>query len=209
MWRRLSETARLERSNGEHEQAAHGLFCFFEKKDELWEAMTIKPLIILPDPILRQVSKPIEQVDAELLKLADDMLETMYDAPGIGLAGIQIGVPRRILVVDVSREDEEKQPQVLINPEIVKSSDERSVYEEGCLSIPEYYAEVERPATVTVKHIGRDGKEHVVEADGLLATCLQHEIDHLNGVLFIDHISRLKREMVIKKFTKAAKAKAV
>ncbi|MGK6316151.1 peptide deformylase [Neorhizobium sp. DT-125] len=171
--------------------------------------MTIKPLIILPDPILRQVSKPIERVDAELLTLADDMLETMYDAPGIGLAAIQIGVPRRILVLDVAREGEEKNPQVFINPEIVKSSDERSVYEEGCLSIPEYYAEVERPAAVAVKHIGRDGKEHVIEADGLLATCLQHEMDHLNGVLFIDHISRLKRDMVIKRFTKAAKAKAV
>lgn len=171
--------------------------------------MTIKPLIILPDPLLRQVSKPIERVDADLLKLADDMLETMYDAPGIGLAGIQIGVARRILVIDLAKEDEEKSPQIFINPEIVKSSDELSVYEEGCLSIPEYYAEVERPAVITVKHIGRDGKEHTVEADGLLATCLQHEIDHLNGVLFIDHISRLKREMVIKKFTKAAKAKTV
>ncbi|WP_430255837.1 peptide deformylase [Neorhizobium sp. DAR64872/K0K18] len=171
--------------------------------------MTIKPLIILPDPLLRQVSKPFERVDDALLKLADDMLETMYDAPGIGLAGIQIGVARRILVVDVSREEDEKNPIVVINPEIIRSSDERSVYEEGCLSIPEYYAEVERPASVTVKHIGRDGKEHVIEADGLLATCLQHEIDHLDGVLFIDHISRLKREMVIKRFTKAAKAKAV
>ncbi|RYE64296.1 MAG: peptide deformylase, partial [Rhizobiaceae bacterium] len=168
--------------------------------------MTIKPLIILPDPLLRQVSKPFERVDDALLKLADDMLETMYDAPGIGLAGIQIGVARRILVVDVSREEDEKNPIVVINPEIIRSSDERSVYEEGCLSIPEYYAEVERPASVTVKHIGRDGKEHVIEADGLLATCLQHEIDHLDGVLFIDHISRLKREMVVKRFTKAAKA---
>jgi peptide deformylase len=171
--------------------------------------MTIKPLIILPDPLLRQVSVPIEKVDSELLALADDMLETMYDAPGIGLAAIQIGVPRRLLVVDIAREGEEKNPQIFINPEIVGSSDELSVYEEGCLSIPEYYAEVERPAAVTIKHIGRDGKEHLVEADGLLATCLQHEIDHLNGVLFIDHISRLKREMVIKKFTKVAKAKVV
>ncbi|AJD39810.1 peptide deformylase [Rhizobium sp. SEMIA 4085] len=168
--------------------------------------MTIKPLIILPDPVLRQVSKPIERVDADLKRLADDMLETMYDAPGIGLAAIQVGVPRRILVIDVSREGEEKQPQVFINPKIVKSSDERSVYEEGCLSIPDYYAEVERPATVSVEYLDRDGKEHTVEADGLLATCLQHEIDHLNGVLFIDYISRLKREMVIKKFTKAAKS---
>lgn len=130
----------------------------------------------------------------------------MYDAPGIGLAAIQVGVPRRILVIDVSREGEEKQPQVFINPKIVKSSDERSVYEEGCLSIPDYYAEVERPATVSVEYLDRDGKAQTVEADGLLATCLQHEIDHLNGVLFIDYISRLKREMVIKKFTKAAKS---
>ncbi|MDV4159207.1 peptide deformylase [Rhizobium brockwellii] len=171
--------------------------------------MTIKPLIILPDPVLRQLSKPIERVDSDLQRLADDMLETMYDAPGIGLAAIQIGVPRRMLVIDIAREGEEKQPQVFINPEIVKSSDERSVYEEGCLSIPDYYAEVERPAVVSVKYLDRNGKEQTVEADGLLATCLQHEIDHLNGVLFIDYISRLKREMVIKKFTKAAKSKAI
>ncbi|TBF33769.1 peptide deformylase [Rhizobium leguminosarum] len=171
--------------------------------------MTIKPLIILPDPVLRQLSKPIERVDSDLQRLADDMLETMYDAPGIGLAAIQIGVPRRMLVIDISREGEEKQPQVFINPEIVKSSDERSLYEEGCLSIPDYYAEVERPAVVSVKYLDCNGKEQTVEADGLLATCLQHEIDHLNGVLFIDYISRLKREMVIKKFTKAAKSKAL
>lgn len=171
--------------------------------------MTIKPLIILPDPLLRQVSTSIEHVDAELQKLTDDMLETMYEAPGIGLAAIQVGVPRRLLVIDVSKEGEDKQPLVFINPEIIKSSDERSVYEEGCLSIPDYYAEVERPAMVTVKSIDRDGKEQLTGADGLLATCLQHEIDHLNGVLFIDHISRLKREMVIKKFTKAAKSKAL
>lgn len=170
--------------------------------------MTIKPLIILPDPLLREVSKPVERVDSEILTLADDMLETMYDAPGIGLAAIQVGVPRRLLVVDVAREGEEKQPLVVINPEIVATSDALSVYEEGCLSIPDYYAEVERPAEVTVRFVGRDGKEQTVQADGLLATCLQHEIDHLNGVLFIDHISRLKRDMVIRKFTKAAKAKA-
>jgi peptide deformylase len=167
--------------------------------------MTIKPLIILPDPILREVSKPIETMDSEVKKLADDMLETMYDAPGIGLAAIQIGVARRMLVLDVSKDGEDKQPLVFINPEIVASSNTRSVYEEGCLSIPDYYAEVERPATITVKHLDRDGKEQVTEADGLLATCLQHEMDHLNGVLFIDHISKLKREMVIRKFTKAAK----
>jgi peptide deformylase len=171
--------------------------------------MTIKPLIILPDPLLRQVSKPIERVDAETKRLARDMLDTMYDAPGIGLAAVQIGVGRRMLVIDVSREDEEKTPLVFINPEILSSSDEPSVYEEGCLSIPDYYAEVERPAQVTVKYIDREGKDQTIDAEGLLATCLQHEIDHLNGILFIDHISRLKREMVIKKFTKAAKAKVL
>ena len=167
--------------------------------------MTIKPLIILPDPVLRQVSTPIETVDADVRRLADDMLETMYDAPGIGLAAIQIGVARRMLVLDVSKDGEDKQPLVFINPEIVSATDARSVYEEGCLSIPDYYAEVERPAAIKVKHLDRDGKEQLTEADGLLATCLQHEIDHLNGVLFIDHISKLKREMVIRKFTKAAK----
>jgi peptide deformylase len=169
-------------------------------------AMTIKPLIILPDPVLRQLSKPIERVDSDLQRLADDMLETMYDAPGIGLAAIQIGVPRRMLVIDIAREGEEKQPQIFINPEIVKSSDERSVYEEGCLSIPDYYAEVERPAVVSVKYLDRNGKEQTVEADGLLATCLQHEMDHLEGILFIDHLSRLKRQMAIKKLEKLRKA---
>lgn len=169
--------------------------------------MTIKPLIILPDPLLRQQSKPVETVDSEIQRLADDMLETMYDAPGIGLAAIQIGVPRRILVIDLSRDDEENKPQVFINPEILKVSDDVSTYEEGCLSIPDYYAEVERPASLTVGYVDRDGKQQTIEADGLLATCLQHEIDHLNGVLFIDHISRLKRDMVIKKFTKLARAK--
>ncbi|MBD9374168.1 peptide deformylase [Rhizobium sp. ARZ01] len=169
--------------------------------------MTIKPLIILPDPTLRQVSAPLESVNDEARRLADDMLETMYDAPGIGLAAIQIGVARRMLVLDVSKEGEDKTPLVFINPEIVKASDARSVYEEGCLSIPDYYAEVERPAEITVRYIDRDGKEQTIEADGLLATCLQHEIDHLNGVLFIDHISKLKRDMVIRKFTKAAKTR--
>jgi peptide deformylase len=165
--------------------------------------MTIKPLIILPDPVLRQVSSPIAQVDDAVRKLSDDMLETMYDAPGIGLAAIQVGIPMQMLVIDLHKEGEEKQPQIFINPEVLRSSDERSAYEEGCLSIPDYYAEVERPAKVTVKYIDISGKEQIVEAEGLLATCLQHEIDHLNGVLFIDYISRLKREMVIKKFTKA------
>ena len=167
--------------------------------------MTIKPLIILPDPVLRLVSKPVERVDDQLRKLADDMLETMYDAPGIGLAAIQVGEPLRMLVIDLAKEDESPAPQLFINPEIVASGDGRSVYEEGCLSIPDYYAEVERPSLVRVKYLDRDGREQQVEAEGLLATCLQHEIDHLDGVLFIDHISKLKRDMVVKKFKKLAK----
>jgi peptide deformylase len=170
--------------------------------------MSIKPLIILPDPLLRQVSKPVERVDGDLRKLADDMLETMYDAPGIGLAAIQIGEPLRMLVIDLAKEGEPPAPHVFINPEILGSSDQRSVYEEGCLSIPDYYAEVERPASVRVKYLDRDAKLPEMQAEGLMATCLQHEIDHLNGVLFIDHISKLKRDMVVKKFKKLAKDKA-
>ncbi len=171
--------------------------------------MSIKPLIILPDPLLRLVSKPVERVDDELKKFAADMLETMYDAPGIGLAAIQVGQPLRMLVIDLAKEGETPEPQVFINPEILSSSDDRSTYEEGCLSIPDYYAEVERPASVRVKYLDREGAVQEAEADGLLATCLQHEIDHLNGVLFIDHISKLKRDMVMKKFKKLARDKPV
>lgn len=167
--------------------------------------MSIKPLVILPDPLLRQVSKPVERFDADLRKFAADMLDTMYDAPGIGLAAIQIGEPLRMLVIDLAKEDEPKAPQTFINPRILASSEQRNVYEEGCLSIPDYYAEVERPAEVRIAYFDLDGKAQEVAADGLLATCLQHEIDHLNGILFIDHISRLKREMVVKKFKKLAK----
>jgi peptide deformylase len=167
--------------------------------------MTTKPLVLLPDPILRESSRPVERVDDELRRFADDMLETMYDAPGIGLAAVQVGEPIRLLVIDVSKEDEPKNPQIFINPEVVATGDEVSTYEEGCLSIPDYYAEVERPATVTVNYLDRSGKESTVTADGVFATCLQHEIDHLNGILFIDHISKLKRDMVVKKFTKLAR----
>lgn len=167
--------------------------------------MAVKPLVLLPDPILRQRSAPVERVDDDLRTLADDMLSTMYDAPGIGLAAIQIGEPIRMLVVDVAKEDEPKAPSVFINPQIVAQSDDSGVYEEGCLSIPDYYADVERPASVTVTYLDRDGTEQTLEADGVLATCLQHEIDHLNGVLFIDHISKLKRDMVIKRFRKLAR----
>ncbi len=167
----------------------------------------IRPLVILPDPVLRKVSAPVEQVDGDLRKLADDMLETMYDAPGIGLAAIQIGIPLRMLVIDLSREDEPNDPHVFINPEILARSDEPNLHEEGCLSIPEYYAEVERPESVTVSYVDRDGKKQEIVADGMMATCLQHEIDHLNGVLFIDHLSKLKRDMVVRKFKKLAREK--
>jgi peptide deformylase len=167
--------------------------------------MAIRPLIILPDPVLRELSKPVERFDDGLRRFVDDMLETMYDAPGIGLAAIQVGEPIRLVVIDLAKEGEPRAPQVFLNPEILGSSDERSVYEEGCLSIPDYYAEVERPARVRVGFLDREGKSREIEADGLLATCLQHEMDHLNGVLFIDHISKLKRDIVMRRFRKLAK----
>ena len=167
--------------------------------------MAVKPIVLLPDSILREPSKPVERVDDALRAFADDMLETMYDAPGIGLAAIQVGEPLRMLVIDVSKEEEEKAPQVFINPEIMATGDEVSSYEEGCLSIPDYYADVERPASVTVDYLDLQGRKQTMDAEGILATCLQHEIDHLNGILFIDHISKLKRDMVVKKFTKLAK----
>jgi peptide deformylase len=167
--------------------------------------MAKREILILPDPKLRLTSEPVTAIDATVRALIDDMFETMYDAPGIGLAAIQIGEPRRIVTMDLAKKDDPKDPQVFINPEIVWSSEEKSAYEEGCLSIPEYYEEVARPAAVKVRYMDADSKSHEIEADGLLATCLQHEIDHLNGVLFIDHISKLKRDMVIKKFKKAQK----
>jgi peptide deformylase len=168
-------------------------------------AMAILPIIELPDPRLRLVSQPVSEIDAEIRKLMDDMLDTMYDAPGIGLAAIQVAVAKRVLVIDVAKEEEEPRPLCVANPEIVWSSEEKNVYQEGCLSIPEYYEDVERPEKVRVRYLDRDGKVQEIEADGLLSTCFQHEIDHLNGVLFIDHLSRLKRERVTKKFVKAAR----
>ncbi len=167
--------------------------------------MALRDIIKLPDKRLRLISEPVQAIDDEVRRLIDDMFETMYHAPGIGLAAIQVGVPRRIITMDLAKENEPKEPRVIINPQLVWSSDEKAVYEEGCLSIPEYYEEVERPMQVKVKYLDRDGSAHEVDANGLLSTCLQHEIDHLNGVLFIDHISKLKRDRVIKKFTKAAK----
>ncbi len=170
--------------------------------------MSTLEILTLPDPVLRQKSAPVEAIDDATRRFMDEMLKTMYEAPGIGLAAIQVGEPRRIITIDVAREEEEKSPLFLINPEIVWSSeDERSAYEEGCLSIPDYYAEVERPAKVRVRYLDYDGKQQEREVDGLLATCVQHEIDHLNGVLFIDYLSKLKRDLVVKKFTKAAREK--
>ena len=170
--------------------------------------MTIRPLVILPDPQLKLVSEPVGTVTAEIRTLVADMFETMYDAPGVGLAAIQIGVPKRVVTIDTSKEEGVRDARVFINPEIVWSSEEKRVYDEGCLSIPDYYAEVERPDRVRVKFRDLDGTEREIEADGLLSTCIQHEIDQLNGVLFIDHLSKLKRDRVIKKFTKAAKRDA-
>lgn len=171
--------------------------------------MAIRDLVILPDAQLRQVSAPVEAITPEIKTLAADMLETMYEAPGIGLAAIQIGVPKRIVTIDLAKQDEEKTPIVFINPEITWSSEELNVHEEGCLSIPEYYEEVERPARVKVRYLDLDGKQQEIEAEGLLATCIQHEVDHLNGVLFIDYLSRLKRERVTKRFAKQARRESV
>ncbi len=167
--------------------------------------MAIRDIITLPDKRLRLVSEPVKHVDAGIKKLIDDMFETMYKAPGIGLAAIQVGVAKRVVTMDLSKKEDNYEPQVFINPEIVWRSEETAKYEEGCLSIPEYYEVVERPKEVKVKYLDRDGKPAEIEAKGLLATCLQHEIDHINGVLFIDHLSKLKRDRVIKKFAKAAK----
>ena len=170
--------------------------------------MPIRPLIMLPDPRLRLRSEPVAAVTDSVRSLADDMLATMYDAPGVGLAAVQIGVPQRVVTVDVSKKEGERQPIVLLNPEITWSSEETAVYEEGCLSIPEFYDEVERPARIRFRYMNLEGQTLEQEADGLLATCVQHEIDHLDGVLFIDHLSRLKRDRIVKKIAKAARREA-
>jgi len=167
--------------------------------------MAVRDILIIPDKRVRLMSEAVKAVDKPLRALIEDMLETMYAAPGIGLAAVQIGVPRRVVTIDLAKKDEPKEPQIFINPEVIWTSDEKATYEEGCLSIPEYYEEVERPKAVKVKFLDLDLKPQEIEAEGLLATCLQHEIDHINGVLFIDHISKLKRDMVMKKFKKAAK----
>ncbi|MDE2435637.1 MAG: peptide deformylase [Sphingomonadales bacterium] len=187
--------------------------------------MAIREIIEVPDPLLKQVSAPVTEFDASLRTLVDDMFETMYEAPGIGLAAIQVGVPLRVLVIDLQPEDEDaepvacnhdghhhhhqptrKEPRVFINPEILDPSEEHSIYSEGCLSVPDIYAEVERPARIRARWQDIDGKAHEEQIEGLLATCLQHEMDHLEGILFIDHLSRLKRNMALKKLEKLRKA---
>lgn len=170
--------------------------------------MALLPIYTAPDPLLKTISKPVENVDAEIRKLVDDMFETMYDAPGIGLASIQVGVQKRLLVMDVvgkGREEEAPQPLALINPEITWVSDHDATYEEGCLSVPEHYADVVRPAEVEVSYLDVDGNQQILRADGLLATCVQHEMDHLDGILFLDHISALKRNMILRKLLKQKK----
>src|SRR5688572_12372084 len=163
-----------------------------------------------PDPVLRQISTPVETVDDDLRRLIADMFETMYEAPGIGLAAIQVGVPKRVLVIDLQEPEEEggepvRDPRVFINPEILQTSDQDVPYTEGCLSVPDQYAEVDRPDRIRARWLDLDGNSREEEIEGLLATCLQHEMDHLNGILFIDHLSRLKREMILKKLAKQRK----
>jgi peptide deformylase len=170
--------------------------------------MALLPILTAPDPALKKISQPVKQVDASVRKLMDDMLETMYHAPGIGLAAPQVGVLKRVIVLDLAREGEEPQPLRIANPEIVWVSDDDATYNEGCLSVPEHYADVVRPDACRVKYLDQDNKQQEIAAEGLLATCLQHEIDHLDGVLFIDHLTSLKRNMILRKLLKAKKAAA-
>ncbi|MFD1192171.1 MULTISPECIES: peptide deformylase [Phenylobacterium] len=168
--------------------------------------MAIREILVVPNPVLKQVSQPVERVDDELRALMDDMLETMYAAPGIGLAAIQIGVPKQVIVMDLAGPDEEKQPRYFVNPQILDASDDTQPYEEGCLSVPDIYDEVERPAKVKLKYLNYQGQEVVEEAEGLFAVCIQHEMDHLKGVLFIDYLSRLKRDRAVAKVKKQVRA---
>ena len=171
--------------------------------------MAIRPILTIPDPLLRKQAKPIERVDDELRRLMDDMLATMYDAPGIGLAAPQIGISRRLIVMDPAKEEAPQTPVIMVNPKILVRSEDMRMHEEGCLSIPDFIAEVERPAKTRVSYIDREGKEQETELEGIWSTLVQHEIDHLNGVLFIDYLSRLKRDMIVKKFSKAKRAEAL
>ncbi|MBJ7410943.1 MAG: peptide deformylase [Phenylobacterium sp.] len=168
--------------------------------------MALREILVVPHPALKQVSHPVDVVDDDLRALMDDMLETMYDAPGIGLAAIQIGVPKRVIVMDLARQDEPPQPRYFVNPEILWASEETAPYEEGCLSVPEIYDEVERPARVKLRYVNYQGEQVEEDAEGLFAVCIQHEMDHLEGVLFIDHLSRLKREQAVKKVKKLVRA---
>jgi len=169
--------------------------------------MALLPIITAPDPRLKVASEQLGTVDDELRRFMDDMLETMYQAPGIGLSAIQVGVPKRLMTVDVSNEDDGRRPLFLVNPEIVWSSDEGALYDEGCLSLPEHYAEIERPAKIRVTYLDYHGKPQELEADGLLSRCIQHEYDHLNGILFVDHLSAVKRNMILRKLLKARRQK--
>ena len=165
--------------------------------------MTIRNILTEPDPFLRQKSEKVDQVNDEIRSLMNDMLETMYNAPGIGLAAIQVGVLKRVIVIDLSRDDEKKNPMFFVNPEIITNSDSNAAYEEGCLSVPGQYAEINRPDKCKVKFLDYDGNEKILEAKGLLATCIQHEMDHLEGILFIDYLSKLKKSMILKKLSKS------
>ena len=167
--------------------------------------MSQRKIVIEPDPILRKESEPIEKVDNDLRKLLDDMLETMYAAPGIGLAAVQVGILKRLIVIDISKDKEKKNPLFLINPEIVSKSKNTSIYEEGCLSLPGHFAEIERPAECQINFLDYNGKKKEISAKGLLSTCIQHELDHLNGILIIDYLSKLKKDMIIKKLVKHKK----
>ena len=167
--------------------------------------MAKKKILVIPDPLLRKVSEPVNSVNTEVKNLMDDMLETMYAAPGIGLAAVQIGVLKRIIVIDLSKDGEKKNPLFIVNPEITFKSNELISYEEGCLSIPNQFAEVKRPSSCKVNFLDYNGKKKEISADGLLATCIQHEIDHLDGILFIDHLSKLKKDLILKKTKKQKK----
>jgi peptide deformylase len=167
--------------------------------------MSIRPIISIPDPVLRQTAAPLERVDDDVRRLADDMLATMYDAPGIGLAAPQVGVSRRLIVLDVSGEFEPPRPLVMINPQIVTLGSEQRLHEEGCLSIPDVKVDIERPATLTIRYLDKDGAMQELAAEGLLATAIQHEVDHLDGRLIIDYLSRLKRDIIVRRFRKQAR----
>ena len=167
--------------------------------------MSIKKILLEPDPLLRKKCKPVKRIDSDVQKLMNDMLETMYEAPGIGLAAIQIGVPKRVIVIDLGRNNEKKNPFYFVNPEIITNSDNNAAYEEGCLSVPGQFAEINRPDKCKIKYLDYNGNDQILDAEGLLATCIQHEMDHLEGILFIDYLSKLKKNMIVKKLSKQKK----